>query len=294
MTMKIEACSLEVARRVSRGVSLGELFDAARGDQLERYLIARDDEEIQGAMLVRPDGFDSEVFSVQVGRAAVVVRQPLVGPALLSAGTDLAREAGYACLVAQVDTQAWHLSWAFSDRGFRLVDVGIEFEHDLRRLPTIRGGGGVTIDDASESDVETVVESCATLFRGSRFYTDPFYPDDRADELHRRWIRNCYQGRADRFLVARVDGETIGFLTCAVDRSNGVGRIELAGVKPERQGKGAGTQMFEVALHWFSDHAERVLSKTQATNYAIASVYGRVGFRLHGSELTFSKVLREE
>jgi GNAT superfamily N-acetyltransferase len=292
--MKIEACDLEQAREATREEAIRRLFDGARGEQRERYLIARSENVIGGAMLVRPDAFDSEVLSVQIGRVELALQEPTVGPALVSAGKDLAREAGYACLLAQVDAQAWHLIWTFSDQGFHLVDVSIEFEHDLRHLPPARDNGEMIVDDASESDVEAVVDSCATIFRRSRFYTDPFYPDDRADELHRLWIRNCYRGRADRFLVARVDGETIGFLTCMVDRSSGVGRIELAGVKPDRRGKGAATQMFEAALHWFADHAERVLTKTQVTNFAIASVFTRVGFRLHGGDLTFSKVLGEE
>ena len=292
--MKIEACDLEQARAVSREQALRGLFDGARGERLERYLIARSADRVGGGMLIRPDAFDSEILSRQVGRAALAAREPGVGPALVSAGIDLAREAGYACLLAQVDAQAWTPIWAFSGQGFRLVDVGVEFAHDLRDLTPFSGGSATTIGDATESDLEAVLESCATIFRGSRFYTDPFYPRDRADELHRRWIQNCYHGRAQRFLVARIEGETVGFIACLLDRPGGVGRIDLVGVRPERRGRGVGRQLVAAALQWFSSRAERVLVKTQLTNYVVASLYEAAGFRLHGSELTFNKVLGEE
>jgi len=292
--MRIEACDLEHARAASREQAIRGLFEEARGERLERYLIARSADRIGGGMLIRPDAFDSEALSRQVGRAALAVQEPGVGAALVSAGIDLAREAGYACLLAQVDAQAWSLIWAFSGQGFRLVDVGIEFEHDLRHLPPPSGGSAATIGDATESDLEAVLEGCATIFRGSRFYTDPFYPDDRADELHRRWIRNCYRDRAQRFLVARIDGETVGFITCLLDRPGGVGRLDLAGVRPERRGKRVGRQLVAAALHWLAPRAERVLVKTQVTNYVVASIFEAAGFRLRGSELIFSKVLGEE
>jgi GNAT superfamily N-acetyltransferase len=291
--MRIELCDLEHARRVSSDQPICGVFDAARGNRLERYLIAGSGDMIEGAMLIRPDAFDSEVLSAQVGRAALALQQQTIGPALVSAGTNLARDAGYDYLLAQVDARAWPEVWAFSSQGFRLVDVGVQLEHDLRHLPPLSDSGAPIIDDATDGDVEAMLEKCATIFRGSRFYTDSFYGDDRADELHRRWIRNCYQGRAERFLVARIDDETVGFIACILDRSGDVGTIDLLGVAPGHRRTGVGSRLVAVALRWFGENAKRVSVKSQATNYAATSIYETAGFRLRAAHLGFSKVLDE-
>jgi GNAT superfamily N-acetyltransferase len=91
-----------------------------------------------------------------------------------------------------------------------------------------------------------------------------------------------------------VGDDTIGFITCLLDQSSGLGTIDLVGVALGQRAKGVGKQLVAAALRWFSEHAKRVRVKTQVTNYVAASIYVAAGFRLRQSDLAFSKVLDEE
>jgi ribosomal protein S18 acetylase RimI-like enzyme len=228
--------------------------------------------------------FDSEIFGVRIGRLSAF-------PASATVLSRVIREAeadGFGQIVTgRIAAGDLARAQALAEAGFRLADVSVAFDHGLTG---VAGNLEPTIRPVTVADLPALTDIAGRVFRGSRYYADPFYSKESADELHRRWITNCVAGRAKVVLAEVIDGRPIGFITCGVaaDRS---GSIDLVGVHPDHQGRGAGKRVVRAGLLWFSANADRVRVRTQATNYPAARLYEGLGFRLASSDLTFSLVL---
>jgi ribosomal protein S18 acetylase RimI-like enzyme len=197
-----------------------------------------------------------------------------------------ARERGFRHLVCQLEASEIPAARALESAGYRLTDVVATFA----RAPAAFAASPLLVRAASDAEVELVADRCKAIFRAARFYTDPFYPPERADELHRRWILNCHRGGlADAFLVAVADGEVAGFSTCRLARPQLVGHMILLGVLPEFRRRGVGEALVGGTLRWFAERgAVEVRLRTQAVNQSAVNLYQRNGFRLARTELNFS------
>lgn len=227
--------------------------------------------------------FDSEIFGFGVARIVTCTSTSPAGYARLHReGVERARERGFRHVSRRIPGDADDERRGLEQSGYSLVDVGVVFERDL---------GDVTFSPfsstrlASEADVELVARECASIFRTSRYYHDPAFSPELADELHRRSIWNSFRGRAAAFIVAE---EATAFVTCAVSPER-VGSIGLLGVSPGSRGRGVGHRLLSDALAWFAStaRAERVEVKTQVTNTSAVRTYERAGFRLARVELTY-------
>jgi len=242
--------------------------------------------EVPGATLtLERVPFDSEIFGVEVARVADCKADDAASlTAVHAAAVERARRDGFVHVSRRVLGTDYAEITALERAGYGLLDVGVIFDHDLRGIvPHKVPQHGVKV--AGEHDVERVVAECATIFRTSRYYHDPVFHAAGADEVHRRWIWNCFRGRADAILVLE---DVNAFVTVAVDAS-GTGNIALFGVAPSAQGRGAGQRLLAGALSWFAERAKRAEVKTQASNYAASRMYERGGFRLFRNELTYGR-----
>jgi dTDP-4-amino-4,6-dideoxy-D-galactose acyltransferase len=241
-----------------------------------------------GTLALEAVPFDTELFGFDVARITdCQAKNAAAFEELYAAAVARGREAGFEHVSRRVLGDAFAEISGLERAGYQLLDLGIVFDHDLRGVkPGLPDG----IKVATESDIDRVVAECATIFRTSRYYHDPSFDAERADELHRRWIWNSFRGRADAVLVP---AEATAFVTCAVDKS-GLGNIALFGVAPGAQGRGVGQRLLGAALAWFAERAKRVEVKTQSINYAASRMYERGGFRLCRSELTYGRAIGEK
>ena len=58
----------------------------------------------------------------------------------------------------------------------------------------------------------------------------------------------CKPDTPQKVYVAELDGELIGFVSLSLDEKQKVGEIGLNAVRPDRAGRGVGTQLYEFAL----------------------------------------------
>jgi len=58
----------------------------------------------------------------------------------------------------------------------------------------------------------------------------------------------CKPDAPQKVFVAELNGETVGFVALSLDEQQKVGEISLNAVRPDRAGRGIGTQLYEFAL----------------------------------------------
>ncbi len=147
---------------------------------------------------------------------------------------------------------------------------------------------------AKPSDIAALREIAKTSYRDARFYYDPHLARDNVDNFYATWIEKSCQDYADTVLVAEIDGQPAGFITChRVD--NRTGNIGLVGVHAGARGKGLGRLLIGAALSWFATHGmESVTVVTQARNIAAQRLYQRAGFSTISVGIWYHRWFREQ
>ena len=258
----------------------------------DRLYVRRATGKVDGFACVREMQFDSDVFGIAVARVVARAHTEVVHHQLARGVLASASELGFRQLVTTLTAEDYLQLRVLEECGFRLVDVGLVFSRRLGRasLMVEAAPAELPVRVALEPDLNRLMEMAGALFRQSRFYRDPCHTAETADELHRRWIRNCLVGeRADVVLVATDDADVpIAFVTCKVDKDKEYGAIDLVAVDPRYRGRGVATAVLGAALRWFAARTGEVRVKTQAINYGAARLYERAGFHLVSSDMTLT------
>lgn len=181
------------------------------------------------------------------------------------------------------------------DGGFRLVDVRLEFCHPARE-PICEHAAGrsgnnlVVVREARPEDCGVLQGIARESYHDTRFYFDRRFPRPLCDLLYDTWIRRSCDGYADSVLVADMNGEPVGYITCHLDAEGQDGKIGLVGVSAHSQGQGIGRMLVSRAIDWF--HFKGVLKVfvvTQGRNLMAQRLYQRCGFVTHKLQLWYHK-----
>ena len=172
--------------------------------------------------------------------------------------------------------------------GFHLVDVRITLERQLRDIPPERPIPGV-IRLGTALDGPALHTIASHSHRDSRFYSDPNFPRSRCDALYQTWIEKSLNGYAEAVLVAELDGETVGYVSCHLG-STAAGQIGLFAVGPNARRRGLGQDLLRESLRWFaSKGALQVNVVTQGRNVSAQRTYQRCGFETQALKLWYHR-----
>lgn len=187
--------------RSSSAVDTGALAETAR------HAVLFGDGVLQAIASSQHSAFDSELFAAPVYRIPHAAAEDRVGYQQVHRLTlEVLERDGAAQVVRRIDAANFDELWALQALGYRIVDIGVTFRlvPTPERLPQLKQG--LEVGPASDADIAALLDTAASIFRTSHFYVDPFYPEERANELHRRWLSNCHHaGLADVVLVSRED-----------------------------------------------------------------------------------------
>ncbi len=230
--------------------------------------------------MIELNAWDSDFFGRKIGSARVIA-SAAEADAMLSE----ARERGFSYLVMRLTPSDLPAMQMLESRGFYTSDVGIVWQHGLRKTapPSILARQGTNDDN-------TIVRQIASgLFRDGRFYRDPFFLREEADRLYSTWAENLLKGDADKVFLIRDEG----FIACEL--SGKTGKIVLVGVSAGHQRKRGGTELVLNALAWFKESgAETVTVRTQAVNKGAIALYEANGFRLKGIDITMGRIVERD
>jgi ribosomal protein S18 acetylase RimI-like enzyme len=247
---------------------------------------------------VRPLEWETAFFGARMGSLVTTVRPP--EGELLSQAHVLAHELRSALREAELDGYR-HLSfrvgaedipsiWAAERAGLRLMDVAVDlsFRFESTPLPQ-RNGHAVRLGTAS--DIAAMRAMTVGAFNLTRFAVDPFFTRKQLDNFYKTWATNVFSGLADIVLVAEIDGQAAGFVSCKLGQ-DGHGRIPLVATATAYQRRGVASGLLSAALAWFAEAGCTVAQvKTQAANYSAVALYERAGFTIAHTELNFTTTL---
>jgi dTDP-4-amino-4,6-dideoxy-D-galactose acyltransferase len=226
--------------------------------------------------------WDSDFFGRRIAR---------VIPGRLTAQTAeqaiaWSRAQGVECLYLLAESDDAETVRLAENRGFRLVDIRVTLECPMTGMPDTPASAAVRPSELY--DVPALRAIARTSYRDSRFYYDPQFSTAMVDAFYETWIENSCLGYADQVLVADVQGQVAGFITCHLEET--LGKIGLVGVSEFAQGQGVGRALVEAALHWFAGQgAALVTVVTQGRNIRAQRLYQRGGFVTRSVDLWYHR-----
>jgi GNAT superfamily N-acetyltransferase len=181
------------------------------------------------------------------------------------------------------------------DYGFRLVDIRVTLEHKIRSGQgevSSCASGSVHLRHSNHADIPILQRIARGSYVDSRFYSDARFPIEKCEALYETWIKKSCEGYADVVLVAELDGQPAGYLSCHLTDDASRGQIGLVGVDPQARKYGLGSSLVRGGLEWFAGRGVEVVSvATQGRNIAGQRLYERCGFLTRGVQLWYHKWL---
>lgn len=237
--------------------------------------------------------FGLSMANLDLGEGALgLSRKALAGK--VEAALVQAREQGIQHITSKVDTSQKEAANALLDNGFSIADtlVSHHFTFGKAVLPPMTHQ--VELDDVRESDLPALKRIARESFKIDRFHSDPSLPDDLCDSYYEKWLENSTRGFADRVLVARHQGEAVGFTTKKLYPDRGYHQLVLGAVSGEHRGLGIYTSMIHESVRWAIAHqgnAKYLLVGTQIDNIAVQRAWARLGFVIAASQYVLQRPL---
>jgi ribosomal protein S18 acetylase RimI-like enzyme len=198
---------------------------------------------------------------------------------------------GYRHLIYRVDAGDLPGIWAAERAGLRLMDVAVDLSYRFGSTPVLLQPNAQSVRHGTPSDIPAMRAMTVGAFNLTRFAVDPFFRREQVDDFYQTWATNLYAGLADVVLVADIDDQPAGFVSCKRGQ-DGQGRIPLVATASAFQRRGVARGLMSAALAWFAEAGCTVAYvKTQAANYAAVALYERAGFTVAHTELTFTTTL---
>jgi ribosomal protein S18 acetylase RimI-like enzyme len=174
--------------------------------------------------------------------------------------------------------------------GYRLVDIRMTYEQSLQKALPPPAVYTADIRPSRADEVSALEDITRTCQFETRFSVDPGFPPERSRELYVIWVRKSCEGYAQQVLVAHLNGQPAGYISCHLEDDERRGSIGLVAVASQVQGRGIGKQLVMSALRWFREqNAETVSVVTQGRNLASQRLYQACGFLTRAVHLWYHK-----
>ena len=234
--------------------------------------------------------WDSDKLGVSMAKTDILVdaRHPLsslVVAEFLRALDDWTTELEMRHVAIRLNFEDTVVRVGVENTGFHIVDALLVQKLELVS-PMPKPEKVTSCRLAVPEDAAAFEEDVATLYADSRYHMDGGFEPQRLRNLYVLWLRTAFASGADQVLVAELDGQPAGFITCYVEREYTactglkLGFIGLLGVLPSAQGRRVGKSLIKSAIEWFDVQGVQVVAvATQITNYAGLSAYQSGGFR---------------
>lgn len=217
-----------------------------------------------------PASWDSEFFGLKIARLAGV------GSAeeRLRAGREEALRSGIQCVFAEVAAEEVGLPTLPERFGYRLVDLATWMAASLPRSFSPEPSGA-EVSEGTPEDVPLTSTALSSLAAWSRFASDPWFGVSTARRVYEAWIERSASSADDLFLIARIDGNPAGFITCEATP-----RPRICLIASTARRTGVGRLLVTRAMDWAGALGDKLWVKTSLRNVAALRLYEASGFRI--------------
>ncbi|MGB7587724.1 MAG: GNAT family N-acetyltransferase [Solirubrobacterales bacterium] len=247
--------------------------EVARADQAHEQGTSRGDD------LCRLLAWDTEFWGFPVGRVTV---DSLDRSQALRVQRWCEVE-GVRCAYLLADGGDAKTAAAAAGVGFEAVDTRVTLVRSAEAEPPIRRDSAVDIREAKSSDEEQLTAIARSSHTDTRFFFDPRFPREKAQELYATWVRNGLGDDSGSLLVADQAGLLVGYVLLGKDPF----RIDLIAVADSARGRGVGEALVSAAIQHAAGVAVQVV--TQARNIAALRLYQRTGFEVVKTEVWYHR-----
>jgi ribosomal protein S18 acetylase RimI-like enzyme len=251
-------------------------------NQLSNCLIAKDSGKIVGVINFEKRQFDTDILGVSSG--AITLFYCLNGQKeLLNEAINWFKSEEVKFVTIRIDSNNTELVKECRTVGLNPIEVLYTFKKDFRErgpIPEPR----VLVRSFRKEDVQQIENIAEYAFNNDRYNQDSNLSPEKCRMQKKMWVRNCCNGRALDVLVAEVNGEVAGFVTCSV--KNSIGTIELIAIAEKYRGRGIGVDLLYSAQKWFSDKCEVLFVGTETINVPAVKMYLKAGFKIESALTT--------
>lgn len=253
-------------------------------------LLAIHDDTPTGLLWACLSDWDSEKLGVSMAKADILVTNKydlsaLTMTNLLNAVDDWACKMNVAHLAIRINFEEKIIRTAIESAGFHIVDVMLVQKLEPITM-VLELKEAIYCRLANKQDATAFKNDVDTLYADSRYHVDGGFNPSKLKTLYVDWLQTAFDGGADQVIVAELNEQVVGFVTCYLEREytdfTGVklGFIGLLGALPAARGKNVGKSLIESAKKWFKEQGIQVVTvATQITNYAGLGAYQASGFR---------------
>ena len=201
------------------------------------------------------------------------------------------REQSIDCLYFLASAADQDTIFELQARQFSFVDIRLTFEYTLPSAPAYAGVENLAFRMSNEEDVPRFIDIAKNSYKESRFYADPCFDSEKVSLMYQTWLtKSIATDFADAVVVAELNQQPAGFLTCHLNRPEGEGNLGLSGVAELARGMGLGQCMYKYGVHWlYTQGMNRVNAVTQGSNIAVQRLFQRCGFVTRSVELWYHK-----
>ena len=232
--------------------------------------------------------WDSEFFGVRIGRITVnrLIEETLEQVLMWCKSNAID------CLYFLADADDARTARLAEEHDFRCVDIRVTLERPINDFPEVEGIVQSVVRSCTASDVQALRAIARVSHLDSRFYYDSIFPKSQCDALYETWIQKSCSGYADAVMVAELDGQPVGYVSChLLDQSKG--QIGLFGIRADLQGEGLGRRLINESLRWFwMQDRKEVMVVTQGRNINAQRLYQKCDFLTRSVQLWYHRWFR--
>jgi len=252
--------------------------------EAEAYL-AIQDTKILGLIALKKSGFENKIFGFNCASLDYFFIDSDESPektrtALTTKLKSWIKSNNIRFMVTRIGLENEKLINHLSEIGFQIIDKLITLRS---KLSSTNAEPRVKIRPFIAKEIEQIGEISSDAFTHSRFIRDGNLEPEQVYQVYREWAINCCNGRSDEVLVAEIEGNVAGFITCNIESVENsekkYGDIQLLAVSKDYRGKGAGSSLVLGAQAWFKQRGcEFVDVDTENSNDTSLAIYKKHGF----------------
>lgn len=261
-----------------------------------RYVFQSVSDEVVAIVVLTYLGWDSELLGRKCGRFEIYTTDRITASdqlkKVIQSAMQFAIKDNFQHLYVRVPSSWFAVANVLSKIGFLYTDGLLLFSIDLNKSKVKSDCEMVRI--ASQSDLNSCVNLAKNSFRQTRFHSDPSISYTEAESIYEQWVRNSFSTAADSVVIAEINQQIAGFVTCKHQHDTyeitgkRFGTIGLVATAEKFRGQGVGKIVTFGALDWFvSQGIDLVEVGTQISNMPASRLYEACGFKLTSTSLTF-------